>query len=76
MLSSHIVVPYAEFLERRERRNRLACELRRREAQRAIDALDVVVMADTLSLGEQEHRREAHQQPAPLRATDSFPRER
>ena len=76
MLSSHIVVPYAEFLERRERRNRLACELRRQEAQRTIDALDVVVMADTPSLGEQKQGREARLKPAPLRATDSFPRER
>jgi hypothetical protein len=37
----HVVVPYAEFLERRERRRRIAAELQRREGQRTIDVAAV-----------------------------------
>jgi hypothetical protein len=41
--ASHVVVPYAEFLARRERRCRVASELRRQDAQAAVDAEAVAV---------------------------------
>jgi hypothetical protein len=40
---SHVVVPYSEFLQRRERRGRVAAELGRQDAQRTIDAEAVAV---------------------------------
>lgn len=40
---THVVVPYAEFLERRERRCRVASEFRRQDAQGTIDAEAVAV---------------------------------
>ena len=71
-----IVVPYTEFLERRERRRRAAAELRRQDARRTIDALDVLVAEATPLPGEQTGRLDARPQPAHIGASDSRPHER
>jgi hypothetical protein len=54
----HVVVPYAKFLERRERRSRVASELRRRDAQRTIDAETVAVPVAKPPSSEQKYRYE------------------
>ena len=41
----HVVVPYAEFLDRCERRRRIVAELRWQDAQAPIDAETAVVVA-------------------------------
>ena len=41
----HVVVPYADFLDRCERRRRIVAELRRQDAQPSIDAEAAVVAA-------------------------------
>ena len=41
----HVVVPYAEFLDRCERRRRIVAELRRLDAQPLIDAEAAGVVA-------------------------------
>ena len=41
----HVVVPYADFLDRCERRRRVVAELRRQDAQPSIDAEAAVVGA-------------------------------
>jgi hypothetical protein len=52
----HVVVPYAEFLERRE--HRVASELRRQDTERTIDA-EVVAVAVARPLStEQKYRYE------------------
>ena len=70
------VVPYAQFLERREQRDRVASELRRQEAQRTIDALDVVVAAETPGPDGQKYRQEGSPKPAQIGASDLRPHER
>jgi hypothetical protein len=54
----HVIVPYADFLERRERRRRIAGELRRQDGQRTIDVEAVSVAAARPLSGEQKHRYE------------------
>lgn len=54
----HIVVPYAEFLERRERRCRVASELRRHDSARTIDAETVAVAVARPFSTEQKSRGE------------------
>lgn len=52
----HVVVPYPEFLEHRERRCRIAAELGRQDAQRTIDAKAVVAAVATPLSTEPEFR--------------------
>jgi len=52
----HVVVPYAEFLERRERRCRIASELRRQDNSRAPSAEAGAVPVAKLPSREQRYR--------------------
>jgi hypothetical protein len=55
---SHVVVPYAYFLERRDRRRRIIGELQQRDALRTVDAEAVAVAVPRPRSDEQEHRYE------------------
>jgi hypothetical protein len=54
----HVVVPYADFLDRRERRRRIATELRPQDAQRPFDVEAVVVAGARPLSSEQKYRDE------------------
>jgi hypothetical protein len=54
----HVIVPYADFLDRRERRRRIAGELKRQDAQRPLEAVAVVVAASETVSSEQSYRYE------------------
>jgi len=50
----YVVVPYADFLDRCERRRRIVAELRRQDAQPSIDAEAAVVAAAETALDRAE----------------------
>ena len=55
---AHVVITFADFMERRERRRRIAAELRRQDAQRTIDAEAMAVAVARPPSSEQKYRYE------------------